>query len=103
MSEIILNHIVEFCFNVGKKAKFWHSSWLQGMAPRHLAQLFNLIKRKNKTVNQELQNNNWNRPLCGKITTATQLEEFISLCIWIQRNLSRAIDGLYSAKSAYEV
>jgi hypothetical protein len=54
MSEIILNHIVEFRFNVGKKAKFWHS-WLQGTAPRHLApQLFNLMKRKNKTVKREL-------------------------------------------------
>lgn len=40
MYEIILNHIVEFRFNVGKKAKFWNSSWLQEMAPSHSTTTF---------------------------------------------------------------
>jgi len=63
----------------GAKAQFWHNSWLDGEAPRNLApHLFQLVKRKNRSVQQELQNNKWIRSLQGKITTATQVEEFVS-------------------------
>ena len=69
----------------GAKARFWHNSWLEGVAPRNLApHLFLLVTRKNKTVQQELQNKNWIRSLRGKITTATHIEEFVSLWIRIQ-------------------
>jgi hypothetical protein len=38
----------------GKKTKFWHHSWLDGEAPKSLARhLFELVKRKNKTVEQD--------------------------------------------------
>jgi len=35
-----------------------------------ITHLFQLVRRKNKTVQQELTNNNWIRTLRGKITTA---------------------------------
>jgi hypothetical protein len=39
------------------KARFWHSSWLDGEAPKYLApHLFDLVRRKNKSVQQKLQN-----------------------------------------------
>jgi len=69
----------------GAKARFWHNSWLEGVAPRNLApHLFLLVTRKNKMVQQELQNNNRIHSLRGKITTATHIEEFVSLWIRIQ-------------------
>ena len=41
----------------GMKAQFWHQSWLEGEAPRNLVpQLFELVRRKNRSVQQELQN-----------------------------------------------
>ena len=68
----------------GAKAQLWHNSWLDGEAPRNLApHLFQLVKRKNRSVQQELQNNKWIRSLQGKITTATQVE-FVSLWLRIQ-------------------
>lgn len=64
----------------GAKARFWHNSWLEGEAPRNLApHLFELVKRKNKSVQQELQNSSWIRTLRGRITTAIQIEEFVSM------------------------
>ena len=69
----------------GKKTQFWHHSWLDGEAPKNLApHLFELVKRKNRTVQQELNNNSWIRLLRGKITTATHLEEFVSLWLRVQ-------------------
>lgn len=39
---------------------------------------------RNKTVQQELDQDTWIRSLRNKITTATQLQEFVSLWIRIQ-------------------
>jgi hypothetical protein len=62
------------------KARFWHNNWLEGEAPRYLApNLFRIATRKNRTVDQELGNNNWIRSLRGRITSATHVEEFVSL------------------------
>lgn len=115
MSEIILNHIVEFRFNVGKKAKFWNSSWLQEMAPSHSTTTFfkkNLIiKGENKTVNQELRNNNRNRPLCHYLARSQQAHNSrnSSVCVYGYREIYLepgiaesikwcwTIDGPYSA------
>jgi hypothetical protein len=64
----------------GKTTKFWHDSWLDGMAPRNLApHLFELVSRKNKSVAIEINDGNWIRSLRGKITSTVQIEEFVSL------------------------
>jgi regulation of enolase protein 1 (concanavalin A-like superfamily) len=44
----------------GEKTKFWHSSWLQGAAPKSIApSLFRRSRRKNFTVQRALKNNYW--------------------------------------------
>jgi len=54
----------------GAVAKFWHCSWLQGRAPIDIAPtLYKLAWRKQGTVQQELQNNNWTHGL-WRMTTA---------------------------------
>jgi len=59
----------------GQKTRFWHNSGLEGEAPRNLAShLFQLVRRKNRTVQQELHNGAWIRSLRDKITTATHIE-----------------------------
>lgn len=66
---LLFHASTEVTMGDGKKAKFWYNIWLQGAAPRVFApQLFGLVKRKNKTVEQELRNNNWIKPFRGKIT-----------------------------------
>jgi hypothetical protein len=97
----------------GKKAQFWHHSWLDAEAPKNLApHLFELVKRKNRTIQQELHNNNWIRLLRGRITTATHLEEFVLLwlrvqSIQLQPRIRDSVvwkwstDGTYSTQSAY--
>jgi hypothetical protein len=77
-------------------ARFWHNNWLEGQAPRYLApNLFQLARRKNRSVQQELRNNNWIRSLRGHIASATHIEEFVSLWIRIQDvQLSRAFRTL---------
>jgi len=97
------------------KAQFWHRNWRDGEAPRNLApHLFELVRRKNRLVQQELQNNKWIRSLQGKITTATHVEEFVSLWLRIQNihlqpHMQDSIawkwtpDGVYSTQSAYRI
>jgi predicted amidophosphoribosyltransferase len=86
--QVPCNAVGGFLFNAstivaienGSKAKFWQHSWLNSEAPRNLAtHLFHLVRRKNKTVQQELTNGTCVRTLRGKITTVTQTEEFILL------------------------
>ena len=97
----------------GKTAKFWHDSWLDGMAPRNLApHLFELVSRKNKSVAIEINDGNWIRSLRGKITSTVQIEEFVSL--WfrlhdfhLQPQVLDSItwkwnpDGVFTIKSVY--
>ncbi|KAJ1262159.1 hypothetical protein BS78_09G086300 [Paspalum vaginatum] len=99
----------------GAKAKFWHDSWLDGEAPCNLApHLFMLVKRKNRSVLQELTNGAWIKPLRGKITMTVQIEEFVALWIRIQQihlhpEVEDAITwkwtskGVSSSRSAYRV
>ena len=91
--EVPCNETDRFLFNAstivtignGHKSQFWHNSWLDGEASRNLApHLFALVKRKNRTVKQELSNNAWIKALRGKITSATHVEEFVSLWIHVQ-------------------
>jgi hypothetical protein len=63
----------------GRKAKFWDSAWIFGQAPRDIApNLFKLAWRKNQTVAEDLENNNWTRGL-WRMSTATEIAELISL------------------------
>lgn len=77
----------------GQKARFWHNSWLEREVPRNLApHLFQLVRRKNRTVQEELHNGAWIHSVRDKITTATYSEEFVSL--WISsRHHSLEMDG----------
>ena len=46
----------------GAKASFWQSSWVHSQAPMDLfPDLYRLAWRKNKTIREELQNQNWTR------------------------------------------
>jgi hypothetical protein len=122
-SELPCNEVDRLLFNSstiitigdGAKARFWHNNWLEGEAPKYLApNLFQLVKRKNKTVQQELTNNSWIRSLRNRITSATHIEEFVSLWIRIQDvqllqgvrdsiNWKWTQDGSYSTRSAYRI
>ena len=73
-----------------------------------------LIRRKNKSVQQELRNNSWIQSLRGKITTTVQVEEFVSLWIRLQNiQLTLGVrdsivwkwtaDASYSTRSAYRI
>ena len=89
--------------------------WLDGQAPRYPApNLFRLVSRRNRTVQQELRNNNWMRSLGRIITSAVHIEEFVSLWIRIQDvHLQQGVqdsitsqwtqDGTYSTRSAYRI
>lgn len=69
----------------GHKTKFWHNSWLQGVAPRTLSPtLYNLEKHNNKKKLAKSFKIMHGSILQGRINDATQLEEFISIWIWIQ-------------------
>ena len=82
---LLFNSSTTVTIGDGMKAQFWHHSWLDGEAPRNLApHLFECVKRKNKTVHQELQNDKWIHSLRGKITYTTHIEEFVSLWIRFQ-------------------
>ena len=97
------------------KTQFWHHSWLDGEVPRNLATyLFELVRRKNRSVQHELHNHTWIRALRGRITTVTHVEEFVSLWIRIhniqlQPGVQDSIawkwtpDGKYSTRSAYRI
>ncbi|CAN6171901.1 unnamed protein product [Urochloa humidicola] len=96
----------------GQKAKFWESTWLNGQAPRDLApSLFKLAWRKNRTVREELENDNWTRGL-WRMTTSDELAEFVLLWFQLledgqlndtedQIKWKWTVDGNYTAKSTY--
>lgn len=95
----------------GCKAKFWDSAWLDGCAPRDIApRLYRLAWRKNQSVAEDLNNNNWTRVL-WKMTQAEEMVELINLWSLIQEvQLTPRADvlvwrwtasGIYTAKSAY--
>jgi hypothetical protein len=70
--------------------KFVHDKWLEGEAPKVIApHLFALAHFKNRTVQKELQNNNWIRAV-RHLSTSKELQEFINL--WGQvRNIVLSI------------
>jgi hypothetical protein len=77
---LLFNSSIIITLGDGVKTRFWNHNWLEGEAPMYLApNLFGLVSRKNRTVQQELKNNNWMCSLRGKITSAVHIEEFVSL------------------------
>ena len=95
----------------GKRASFWQSSWLHGQAPMDLFPgLFKLAWRKNKTVKEEVHNQNWIRGL-WRMETVTEMADFIKLWDAVQEvQLCDQPDQItwkwtthveYTAKSAY--
>jgi len=115
VDRLLFNSSINITLGDGAETRFWHHNWLEGEAPRYLApNLFWLVSRRNRTVQQELRNNNWMRSLRGKITSAVHIEEFVSLWIRIQDvHLQQGIqdsitwqwtqDGTYSTRSAYRI
>jgi hypothetical protein len=82
-----------------------------GQAPRDIAlNLFKLAWRKNQTVAEDLENNNWTRGL-WRMSTATEIAELISLWEAVSEvQLTENEDsirwkwtasGQYSSRSAY--
>ena len=93
----------------GEKASFWQSTWLGGQAPMDWF-LYKLAWRKNKTVKEELLNQNWTRGL-WRMQSVDQMASFMELWVIVQAvQLSDGqdtiswrwtSDGAYTAKSAY--
>jgi len=112
---LLFNSSIIISLGDGAKTKFWHHGWLDDQAPKYLApNLFRLLSRTNRTVQQELRNNNWMHKLARKITSPIHIEEFVSLWIRIQDvHLQQGIqdtitwrwtnDGNYSTRSAYRI
>ena len=95
----------------GTKASFWQSSWVQGQAPMDLfPDPFKLAWRKNKTVKEEVQNQNWIRGL-WRMQTVTEMANFVKLWDIVQEvqfndqpdsiTWKWTEHGEYTAKSAY--
>jgi hypothetical protein len=97
----------------GERARFWDASWLDGRAPRDIApNLYKLAWRKNNTVKENLQNQNWTRGL-WRMASTEEIAEFVLL--WgllqdVQLNDQPdairwrwTVDGVYTAKSAYDI
>ena len=61
------------------KTSFWHDSWLQNGCPKDIAPLcFKLAKRKQRSVQLEILNNNWIVSF-RQITTVEKLYELVRL------------------------
>ena len=95
----------------GAKCLFWLDAWAQGGALRHqFPELFAIATRKRRTVQKEMENNNWIRSL-ARISTGRHLEQYIRL--WTMMRGVHLLpmadtirwrwteDGVYTAASAY--
>jgi hypothetical protein len=100
----------------GNTAKFWTSSWINGLSPAAMfPSLYDHSKKKKRSVADALQNDNWIRDLMHDVTTAIFVEYIV---LWIMADAAqvnpsdpaddeiiwtRSADGNYSAKSAYSM
>jgi hypothetical protein len=98
----------------GKTAKFWTSSWIDGMSlPSMFPRLFEHCKKENRTVAEAMHNNTWISDLMHDVTTPI-FGDYVMLWIMVEAAgfnpldaaddqiiWTRAADGCYSAKSAY--
>jgi hypothetical protein len=63
----------------GDKAMFWHSSWVNRLAPKNIApSLFLKSKRKNISILKAIENNIWIRHI-SPITTLEELHDYVKL------------------------
>ena len=63
----------------GETTSFWQSSWLNGEAPMDLfPDLFKWAWRKNRTVKEELHEQNWTRGL-WRMQTVDEMASFVHL------------------------
>lgn len=65
---------------VGKsnKTNFWHSSWLDGRAPKNIAPCsFRKSKRKNFAIQKAMQDNYWIDQVCP-LNTGEEIREYTS-------------------------
>jgi hypothetical protein len=98
----------------GHKASFWHSSWLDGMPPKLVVPLiYEVSKRKKRTVHDALANNRWIADVAVTSFTVEHMTEFITLWDMLQNvallpgtpdaiSWTLTADGIYSAGSAYK-
>ena len=95
----------------GEKASFWQSTWMNGQAPMdRFPDLFRLAWRKNKTVKEEIQNQNWTRGL-WRMQSVSEMASFVQLWDMVQEVQLNdeqdsifwrwTSDGVYTTKSAY--
>ncbi|WVZ88969.1 hypothetical protein U9M48_035436 [Paspalum notatum var. saurae] len=102
--------------NNGQRAKFWHSSWINGVSPALLfPELFKHSKRKNRTVAEALRDDNWIRDILHDLTVGllseyTQLWELVESVHFNHESAAedtitwtRTASGEYSASSAYKM
>jgi hypothetical protein len=68
----------------GATDKFWESTWLQGESPKRIAPaIYKLSKKKKRSVQNALVNDNWIRDIdVLRITSAAQLADFTQL--WLK-------------------
>ncbi|XP_010233463.1 uncharacterized protein LOC104583303 [Brachypodium distachyon] len=98
----------------GRKATFWHDSWLDGVASKVIAPtIFVITRKKNHTVHDDLTDGAWIHALRGKISNEVQLDEFVSLwqrlqVVVLHPDTPDSItwrwtsDGIYTSSSAYK-
>jgi len=102
--------------NNGKKALFWHSSWLDGHAPITLfPQLYRHSRRKKRTVYDALTAHRWIKDIAHNLTNDLLSEFFVFWTRIDAQNLNLdsqdddqitwtpTATGIYSAKSAYNL
>jgi hypothetical protein len=97
----------------GSKASFWSSSWLDDTAAKILAPLiFKASRRKNRTVYDALEGQNWVADINVDSFTAEHLEQYVRLwdilsVVQLSPGTSDSIiwtmspNGCYSTSSAY--
>ena len=104
--------------NNGRTARFWTSSWIDGVSPAAMCPaLFKHSKHKKRSVAEGLGQDNWIRDIQLDLTAAL-LNEYVTLWVEIQNwqhdttrdqtcedviTWTRTSSGEYSASSAYNM
>ena len=100
----------------GERISFWDNAWLQGPRPRDIAPaVYNISKRKNRSLREVLVNSNWVRDLDlhNVRFSAVHFSEYCdpwrqvsqeTLQPDIPDNIDWKLtaDGMYTTKSAYD-
>jgi hypothetical protein len=96
------------------KAQFWHSSWINGTAPKDLApSLYVKTKRKNISVLKALSNNVWVAHI-SPLGNGSEIQEYVALWEMINSIVRDeeaddqiiwrwTSDGEYTTSSAYRI